>query len=409
MAVGFPTKANWAAGDILTAAQMDDLAGTLNYLSPVGQANGSTLVANSANASGLGWAGNQAAGKNRVINGAMEIDQRNNGAAVVTNGAYVTDRYFQYFSSGTVTFQQNSTIVPDNFGYSLSATVTSAGTRTASDYFSIIQKIEGYNISDFAQGTTSAKTLTLSFWVRASITGTYGGCLRSGDNNRSYAFTYTINSANTWQYVTATIVGDSAGAKTNWPVGNTTGMWLVLGLGSGSNNQISSGSWQAQANKMEPTGTVSWAQTAGATFYVTGVQLELGSSATTFSRAGGTIQGELAACQYYCRKFATSPASGNNSPFTTAAAESTTVASSVLQFPPMRTNPSVTFGTVANDFAVYVLAALKPATAIALDQANKNAISINSTHAAASFVAGNSGTLMANGNQTANILLEAEL
>jgi len=233
--------------------------------------------------------------RNRIINGAMVIDQRNAGASVTTG--YPVDRFFTQYSSGTLTLQQSSSVVPSGFSNSLGITVTSAGTRNAGDFFGLLQIVEGFNIADLNGGLANAQTFTLSFWVRSSIAGSYSGAVRSGDNYRTYIFAYTISSANTWEYKTVTITGDTSGGTTAYPINNSAGLRLCFDLGTGSTYQQTAGSWQANANRFGASGTVSWAQTAGATFYITGVQLEKGSVATSFDyRPYGT---ELALCQRY--------------------------------------------------------------------------------------------------------------
>ena len=236
--------------------------------------------------------------KNRIINGAMMIDQRNAGASV--SGAsvgYTLDRWAQIGGGGSITVQRTTSVVPSGFSYAYSMTVGSANTRNATDYGFLYQIIEGTNVADLDLGLATASTLTLSFWVRSSVSGLYSGVLASGDNTRTYGFTYTINAANTWEQKFVTIVGDTSGGKTAYPVDNTEGLRLKLDLGSGSNYQVTAGSWTAATNKIGVAGTVSWAQTAGATFYITGVQLEKGSTATSFDyRPYGT---ELALCQRY--------------------------------------------------------------------------------------------------------------
>jgi len=276
--------------------------------------------------------------RNRIINGAMVIDQRNAGAAVTNT--YPVDRFSPQVSSGTLTFQQTTSVVPTGFAYALGITVTSVGTRNAGDFFDILQNIEGLNVSDLGFGGAGAVTVTLSFWVRSSVTGTYSGVLASGDNTRTYSFTYTINSANTWEYKTITIPGDTAGGSTAYPINNTTGLRLKLDLGSGSNFQIATGSWQAATNKIGTSSQVGWAQTAGATFYVTGVQLERGSTASSFEyRPYGT---ELALCQRYFQY-----AGGYNGRLYGYAFSATTV--NVIYNAPVtfRTSPSIALSTTS--------------------------------------------------------------
>ena len=234
--------------------------------------------------------------KNRIINGGMVIDQRNDGASVSPYGTYTLDRWLGGASlTSKYTVQQNAGSVtpPAGFTNYLGVTSSSAYSITSTDYFGIIQKIEGFNIADLAWGTASAATVTLSFWVRSSLTGTFGGSLQNSAANRSYPFSYTINAANTWEKETITIAGDTTGT---WLTNNGVGIQLVLGLGYGSTYSGTAGAW-AGAQYLSATGATSVVGTSGATFYITGVQLEKGSAATSFDyRPYGT---ELALCQRY--------------------------------------------------------------------------------------------------------------
>jgi len=235
--------------------------------------------------------------KNRIINGAMVIDQRNAGASVTpTDGQYTLDRWQGWASAaGKYSIQQNAGSVtpPAGFTNYLGVTSLSAYTVNSGDYISIRQCVEGYNMADLMWGTANAKTVTLSFWVRSSLTGTFGGVLKNADNTRSYPFTYTISSANTWEYKTITIAGETSGT---WLTTNGNGIALIFGLGVGTTFQGTAGSW-ASANYWNATGATSVVGTNGATFYLTGVQLEVGSTATSFDyRPYGT---ELQLCQRY--------------------------------------------------------------------------------------------------------------
>jgi len=246
-------------------------------------------------------AGNATSFKNRIINGAMVIDQRNAGASVTpASGDYTLDRWV-YFSSqaSKFTIQQNKSSVtpPTGFVNYLGMSVASAVTIGAGDYFSIAQYIEGFNTADLGWGTANAKTVTLSFQVYSSLIGTFGASIRNSGSSRSYPFTYTISSANTWTSISVTIAGDTSGT---WLTTNGIGISINFGLGIGSTYSGTAGAW-ASANYASATGGVSVVGTNGATFYITGVQLEVGSSATGFDfRSYGT---ELALCQRYCQKF----------------------------------------------------------------------------------------------------------
>ena len=241
-------------------------------------------------------AGNYYAFKNRIINGNMAIDQRNAGASVSINGttSYVTDRFKITTSGGGVISASRSTTAPTGFVNSLSNTVSTADSSIASsDLYVIDQVIEGFNTADLGFGTASASTVTLSFWVRSSVTGTYGVRICNGSFNRTYVSTYVINSANTWEQKTVTIAGDTTGT---WATDNSGGIAVSWDLGSGTNWNGTANSWQA-GNYLRTSGCVNWIATNGATFYITGVQLEKGTVATSFDyRPYGT---ELALCQRY--------------------------------------------------------------------------------------------------------------
>ena len=239
--------------------------------------------------------------KNRIINGAMQIDQRNAGASVTigaSTATYTLDRWRAYATQASKMSFQQSTDAPTEFVNSLKVTSLSAYSVLSSDLFNVTQPIEGYNIADFGWGTANAKTVTLSFWVKSSLTGTFSGAF-NGQNNRCYAFTYTISSANTWEQKTVTIAGDTSGT---WGTGNSYGIYLTWSLGAGSAYLISANSWQA-ADIIGATGSNSVVGTSGATFYITGVQLEQNTSATPFERR--LYNQELANCQRYYQTSAT--------------------------------------------------------------------------------------------------------
>ena len=238
--------------------------------------------------------------KNRIINGAMVIDQRNAGASVAitqATGTYTLDRYRIYEeTSGSITVQQSST-APAGFINSLLVTVTSAdATLGATEQTVIQQPIEGLNVADFGWGTASAATVTLSFWVRSSVTGTFGGSFSNDGVSRSYPFTYTINAANTFEQKTITVAGDTTGT---WLTTNGIGIRLYFSLGAGTTYSGTANAWAA-TQYVSATGATNLVGTNGATFYITGVQLEKGSTATSFDyRPYGT---ELQLCQRYFEK-----------------------------------------------------------------------------------------------------------
>jgi hypothetical protein len=242
--------------------------------------------------------------KNRIINGAMVISQRNGTSSVTpANGDYTLDRW--QANNGGVTgkfsVQQNAGSVtpPVGFANYLGVTSLSAYSVGTSDGFNILQKIEGFNFYDLAWGTANAKTITISFQVYSSLTGTFGGSIANSALNRCYAFNYSIPVANTWTSISVTIAGDTTGTWTG--ATNGTALFVIFGLGAGSGDSIAAGSWGSTFGQ-QSTGSVSVVGTNGATWYVTGVQLEVGTVATQFEyRQYGT---ELALCQrYYWKNF----------------------------------------------------------------------------------------------------------
>ncbi len=233
--------------------------------------------------------------KNRIINGAMTVSQYNGSSSVtLSTGVYFIDRYYTNFNPGFGhTGQQVTTVPTGNFTNSVKLTVGTGGTATAAQQARFVQSIEGFNMADFGWGTANYQPVTLSFWVRSSVTGTYAVGFANDANNWSYVATYTISAADTWQYVTLTIPGTSSGT---WVTNNGRGVKVAWGLGAGSNYQTTAGSWQA-GEYYSVSGAANWIGTSGATFYITGVQLEKGSTATSFDyRPYGT---ELALCQRY--------------------------------------------------------------------------------------------------------------
>jgi hypothetical protein len=242
--------------------------------------------------------------KNRIINGAMVIDQRYAGAAgsAATNTApFGVDRWQVYgVVNSKFTYQQNAGSVtpPAGFTNYFGITSSSAYTPGASERFIVNQYMEGFNTYDLDFGKSTAKTITLSFWVYSSLTGSFGGALQNYANTRSYPFSYTVSSANTWTQISITIPGDTSGT---WVGASSAGsMGVVFSLGSGSTYQGTVNTW-ASANYVQPTGSVSVVGTNGATFYITGVQLEIGSSATPFERR--LYSQEFINCQRYFEQF----------------------------------------------------------------------------------------------------------
>ena len=283
--------------------------------------------------------------KNRIINGAMVIDQRNAGASVTpTNGAYTLDRWAAFVSQASkITVQQNAGSVTPPAGYTnyLGVTVGASSNVTVgvADYFFINQTIEAFNTADLGWGAAGASTITFSFWVRSSLTGTFGGAIYNGAGNRSYPFTYTISAANTWEQKTVTVAGDTTGT---WGTANGAGINIDFSIGAGVNRVGTAGAWAA-GNFYSATGATNLISTNSATFYITGVQLEKGSTATSFDYRPYVT--ELQLCQRYCLVDDNDGGSGPGAyrHFATGYAGSTTSAGQARQLPvSMRAAPSIT-------------------------------------------------------------------
>jgi hypothetical protein len=330
----------------------------------------------------------------------MRIDQRNAGASVsATTSSWSVDRWQAYASqTSKYTIQQSST-APTGFANSLLVTSSSAYSVTSTDIFFIRQIIEGYNIADLGFGTANAKTITLSFWVRSSLTGTFGGAL-TNDSNRAYPFTYTISAANTWEQKTVTLTADTSGT---WGSTNNAGLAVIFSFGAGSTRQGTAGAWTG-TNYYGATGETSIVGTNGATFYITGVQLEVGSTATPFERR---LYGqELANCQRYYQQF------GGGSTYqyygTSQAISTTNAGGTVALLVSMRTAPSFSVNSASNFAFTSSVNGILPMTAIAMDQAGTNACGISGT-VSSGLTAGNSTKLVSNATTSAQMQFSAEL
>jgi len=240
--------------------------------------------------------------RNKIINGAMTIDQRNAGAAVTITTAsatqYLLDRWYlrAEAAAGSKVSVQRSSVAPAGFSNSQLITSLSAYAIGASEHFATVQAVEGFNAADLSWGTASAKTITVSFWVRSSLTGLFSGFILNGAANRCFVFSYTINAADTWEYKTITIPGDTTGT---WVTDNGLGLYLNFTVAAGSSVSGAAGSWSSTFNR-SATGQTSLVGTSGATFYLTGVQLEAGDTATPFEHR--SFGAELALCQRYFEK-----------------------------------------------------------------------------------------------------------
>jgi hypothetical protein len=286
--------------------------------------------------------------KNRIINGAMVISQRGTSTVTIdqTGGTYTLDRWYgRDDSDGAYSIQQVSD-APTGFTNSLKITITTTDSSlSASQYGFIGQWIEGYNIADLGFGTASAKTVTLSFWVKGSVTGQFGGSITNSAQDRSYPFNYTISAANTWEQKTVTITGDTTGT---WLTTNGAGIGVIFAVGVGSNFLSTANTWIGSF-EMSATGQTNLYATSGGTLQFTGVQLEVGTQATTFTTAGGSYGAELVLCQRYFYMHAT----GNGVAIMNGTYYSSSQIRGVVQFPvSMRTAPTLFSSTGSNYYSM---------------------------------------------------------
>jgi len=248
--------------------------------------------------------GSQSALSNRnlIINGAMQVAQRGtSGINSAAGGGICTDRHKGFSNGGGVFSMEQSSTVPNNeFAYSSKLTVTTADSSIASaDYYSFQQTIEGYNIIQTGYGTSDAKRLTLSFWVRSSVTGKYSVTCFNNGGTEGYLNTFNISSADTWQKVELSWVGRTSGT---WLKTNGAGMIIRFDLGGGSSGHGTADQWTTTSGygNTRTADSVDWIATNGATFYMTGVQLEVGEQATPFEHR--SFGDELFSCQRYYQR-----------------------------------------------------------------------------------------------------------
>lgn len=344
--------------------------------------------------------------KNRIINGDMRIDQRNAGASVTPintgAGTYTMDRWGAYGGQASkFSVQQNAGSITPPAGFKYYAGITSLSSYSvlSTDIFQFYQQIEGFNWADMGWGTANAKTVTLSFWVRSSLTGTFGGSLYTASVTRSYPFSYSIPVANTWTQISVTIAGDTNVGT--WNTTNGSGVTVSFSLGAGSTYSGTANVWQSGIIG-QPTGATSVVGTNGATFYLTGVQLEVGSTATPFdTRAYGT---ELALCQRYFYKIVSDDLYTG---FCGGVIDSaTTVAGIALVLPvTMRSQPTVDVSTLR----VYDGSVTPAITAVGTNRSSRGQISISLTASGGGLTVGRAGMVQSNNSTSAYISASAEL
>jgi len=343
--------------------------------------------------------------KNRIINGNMVIAQRSVGP--VTNQIAPStlvydciDRWGYWAQTSGVFSTQQSSTAPAGFSSSALITSLAATSIVAGSYYTYSQRIEGYNFADLNYGTANAKTSTVSFWIRSSLTGTFACYLFNNGYSRSFTSTFTISAANTWQQVSFVVAGDTTGT---WLGTNNNCIEFGICLGAGSSWQNGTlNAWTATSFGVSAAGTTNLVATNAATMYITGVQLEVGSAATNYDfRSYGT---ELANCQRYCLLVA----SGSGANLGTGMTYNSSNAFVSFSMPvTMRTAPTLQATTGTNYYTFYY-----NATA-----ANFNTLTISgsSTNQSVEFyygggVSGGGYGVLGRTNDTASqVLLLAEL
>jgi hypothetical protein len=273
------------------------------YLPLVGGSLSGPLILAADPVNNLGAATKQYVDKNvlnsnRIINGDMRIDQRNNGATFNGQNAYLVDRWLYIAPAGANQFNWsrnlNNINGPIGFPYYLGAQSNSAHTALAIETFYLEQRIEADMVSDFAWGTPQAQPITLSFWIYSSLTGTFSGAILNMAGTRSYPFSFSAPIANTWTKIIITIPGDTGGV---WVMSsNAAAIRVAFDYGCGATYRGSVGAWTSTPY-FGVTGAVSVNGTNAAILYLTGVKLEIGSVATPFNK--DSLAKSMADCQRY--------------------------------------------------------------------------------------------------------------
>ena len=343
--------------------------------------------------------------RNLIINGAMKVAQRGTSFNPPSQGGYVVDRFHQYQGSGGVLYYEQSTDAPLGFSNSLKITVNTADSSIASgDYYYMRYEAEGLDCSRLSLGTSDAQKFTLSFYVKSSLTGTFSGAFQNAATNRSYVFEYTINLANTWERKTVTVDGDTSGT---WLTNNSVGLRVAFDLGNGSSLRSSAGSWASSGN-YGSTGSVELVGTASATLYLTGVQLEVGDTATPFEhRSYGE---ELLACKRYFQRIAGGESGITVSAIMTGVMHNSTFLEGIYKMEvEMRTEPTLERVAGTNYYGFSRNGAQDAFNSISIDSGAGNPRQVNLYNATeVSGTAGQGGIVFSN-VEAAIVSLSAEL
>tara|TARA_R110000868_G_scaffold95825_2_gene263416 strand:- start:2220 stop:3983 length:1764 start_codon:yes stop_codon:yes gene_type:complete len=347
--------------------------------------------------------------RNKIINGDMRVDQRNSASTAVTTNAYSADRWYNESGCDAVLSAQQSTDVPTGQGFakSLKITSTTADTSIAANQYAVLtQHIEGNNFAHLAFGSASAKQIVVSFWVKATVTGTYSFTVHNNGASRLLPTAFTISASNTWEKKTVVIAGDTSGT---WLTDTGRGLSVNFYTALGSNYLGTSGVWNGSGIYGVTGQANAWASVNNV-FAITGVQLEQGSVATPFEQR--PIGTELALCQRYYWRNSSSNAGSVYALFGVGQGDTTTNVEGTITFPvTMRTAPtSIETTATAANYAFYGATVISALTSVPIfgssnSTTHTQGVSFRSTSAA---TVGRSYQLLANNNNTAYIGYSAE-
>ena len=341
--------------------------------------------------------------RNLVHNGGFMVYQR--GGTITMGNATVTphiDRFTAYKNHDGANTVQQSTDGPEGFKNSLLVTTTTADdSLTATQRVAILHRIEGQDVAHLEFGTSSAKTITLGFWVKSSVTGTHGGAFSNGSWNRNYPFTYTISSSDTWEYKTITAAGDTTGT---WATDTTTGLQISWGLGVGSTFSGSAGSWAAGDINSATGATTSVVGTLNATWQLTGVSLTEGSKALSFPHE--SYQETLHKCYRYLESIGYTAGSYV---YAAAYAYSTTEIRAVQHYTHKRATPNFSFNNQGDVIAFYNGGSSDTSIAFNYHDIGLNSCRVSITLSGVSTTAGYGVAIYVNGSVTYDVIVKAEL
>ena len=344
------------------------------------------------------------ANRNLVHNGAMLVNQRGSSAITLSGLTPHIDRFTAYkANAGTQTVEQSTdTPTGEGFKNSLKATCTVAdGSVASGDRVAIIHRLEGQHCAHLMWGTANAKTVTLSFYVKSSITGTHGGAFGNGSDNRAYPFTYTISSADTWERKIITVPGDTSGT---WATDNTRSIQICWGLGVGTTNSGTAGAWESADRNSATGATTAFLTTTNATWFLTGVQLEIGDTATAFEHEPFDIT--LRKCHRYLESIGYTAGSYV---YAAAYAYGTTDVRAVQHYKVKRATPNFSFNNQGDVIVFYNGSSSDNDPNWNYHDIGLNSCRVSITLTGVSTTAGYGVAIYVNGSVTYDVIVKAEL